>query len=175
MRGRDELDGLPDAIRGEDLEPIVRELLRQELPARRLVLHHQDRFPRHSGEATTACGRRTDVLSDEIVPSARHSSPTDAAYHPVVRYMVVEHFVRGARPVYERAAASGRLLPPGLLYLDSWVDEGLECCFQLMETDDPALLDRWTAEWSDLVTFEVVPLIDSAEAAARALGGDAAA
>lgn len=84
--------------------------------------------------------------------------------------MVVEQFVHGARPVYERAAASGRMLPPGLLYLDSWVDESLDRCFQLMETDEPALLERWMAEWSDLVRFEVVPLIGSAEAAARALG-----
>ena len=82
--------------------------------------------------------------------------------------MVIETFVQGARPVYERAAAKGRMLPPGLVYLESWVDEGLGRCFQLMETDDPSLLRRWTAEWSDLVSFEIVPLIGSAEAAARA-------
>jgi uncharacterized protein DUF3303 len=87
--------------------------------------------------------------------------------------MLVERFVHGARPVYERAAERGRLLPPGLVYVDSWVDERLERCFQLMETDDPSLLDQWTAAWSDLVTFEVVPVIGSAEAAARALSRDA--
>ena len=88
--------------------------------------------------------------------------------------MVVENFVRGARPVYERAAAKGRMLPPGLLYLDSWIDESLHRCFQLMEADDPSLLDRWMAEWNDLVRFEIIPLIDSTEAAARALTSDAA-
>jgi hypothetical protein len=87
--------------------------------------------------------------------------------------MVVEHFVQGARPVYERAAAKGRMLPPGLLYLDSWTDDRLERCFQLMETDDPSLLDTWMAEWNDLVRFEVTRLIDSTEAAARALSSDA--
>ena len=46
----------------------------------------------------------------------------------------------------------------------------LERCFQLMETDDPALIDAWVAEWSDLVRFEVVPLISSDDAARRALG-----
>jgi hypothetical protein len=86
-----------------------------------------------------------------------------------MRYMVIEDFVRGARPVYERAADRGRLLPPGLEYVDSWVDERLERCFQLMETDDPALIDRWIDEWSDLVRFEVVPLLGSDEAARRAL------
>jgi hypothetical protein len=88
--------------------------------------------------------------------------------------MVVENFVQGARPVYERAAAKGRMLPPGLVYLDSWIDERLHRCFQLMETDDPSLLDSWMAEWSDLVRFEVIRLIDSTEAAARALSSDAA-
>jgi len=85
--------------------------------------------------------------------------------------MVVETFLQGARPVYERVADRGRLLPDGLEYVDSWIDERLTGCFQLMETDDPALLDAWTAAWSDLVRFEIVPLVGSDEASARALGG----
>jgi hypothetical protein len=74
--------------------------------------------------------------------------------------------------VYERAAEKGRMLPPGLLYLDSWIDERLQKCFQLMETDDPNVLDEWMEEWSDLVRFEIVPVIGSTEAAARALGAN---
>jgi hypothetical protein len=85
--------------------------------------------------------------------------------------MVIERFVRGARPVYERAAKEGRMLPAGLVYVDSWIDESLERCFQLMETDDPALFDEWIANWSDIGEFEVVPVIGSAEAAERALDG----
>jgi len=88
-----------------------------------------------------------------------------------VKYMVVEEFVQGARPVYERAAEQGRMLPPGLEYVDSWIDESLECCFQLMETDDPALIDQWIAQWSDLARFEVVAVLSSDEARRRALGG----
>lgn len=87
--------------------------------------------------------------------------------------MVIETFVQGARPVYERAAEKGRMLPTGVLYLDSWIDESLQRCFQLMETDDPSALDDWIGEWSDLVRFEIVPLISSSEAAARALGSEA--
>jgi uncharacterized protein DUF3303 len=87
--------------------------------------------------------------------------------------MVIETFVQGARPVYERAAEKGRMLPTGVLYLDSWIDESLQRCFQLMETDDPNALDEWMGEWSDLVRFEIVPLISSSEAAARALGSEA--
>ena len=82
--------------------------------------------------------------------------------------MVIETFTRGARPVYERAAERGRMLPPGLVYVDSWIDgRTLDRCFQLMETDEPSLFDEWIASWSDLAEFEVVPVIDSAAAAAR--------
>jgi hypothetical protein len=85
-----------------------------------------------------------------------------------VLYMVIETFTQGARPIYERAAERGRMLPAGLDYLDSWIDERrLDRCFQLMETEDPSLFDEWIAAWGDLVTFEVVPVIDSAAAAAR--------
>jgi hypothetical protein len=87
--------------------------------------------------------------------------------------MVVETFVQGARPVYERAVEKGRMLPTGVLYVDSWIDESLQRCFQLMETDDPSALDEWIGEWGDLVRFEIVPLISSSEAAARALGSEA--
>ena len=83
-----------------------------------------------------------------------------------MRYMVIETFTRGPRPVYERARDRGRMLPEGLRYVDSWVEEGLGRCFQLMEADDPALFRAWTAEWEDLAGFEIVP----ADAAARALG-----
>ena len=45
----------------------------------------------------------------------------------------------------------------------------LDRCFQLMEADDPALFDEWTAAWSDLAEFEIVEVIGSPEAAKRAL------
>jgi Protein of unknown function (DUF3303) len=88
-----------------------------------------------------------------------------------VRYMVIETFKQGPEPVYARAAERGRLLPPGLEYLESWVDErSLERCFQLMESESAELVERWTTEWSDLADFEIVPVIGSDEAAARVLG-----
>jgi hypothetical protein len=84
--------------------------------------------------------------------------------------MVIEHFTKAARPVYERARERGRMLPAGLVYIDSWIDERtLDRCWQLMEADDTALFDEWFSNWSDLGTIEVVPVIASAEAAARAL------
>ena len=85
-----------------------------------------------------------------------------------MQYMVVEHFKGGdAVPVYRRFRDRGRLAPPGLTYVSSWVDTTLERCYQLMDTDDPQLHDTWFAQWADLVDFEVYPVITSAEAAAR--------
>lgn len=88
----------------------------------------------------------------------------------MARYMVVERFTSGPAPIYARAAAEGRMLPDGLEYVDSWVDERLDRCFQLMETEDPSLFEEWIDRWNDLAEFEVVPVLSSAEAAARARG-----
>jgi len=81
--------------------------------------------------------------------------------------MIVETFTNGAAPVYARFRERGRLAPHGLLYVSSVVTtDGLRC-YQLMECDEPALLDEWIDAWSDLVSFEVIPVISSEEAAAR--------
>jgi len=85
-----------------------------------------------------------------------------------VRYLVIERYLHGPGPVYARAAERGRMLPRGLVYIDSWVEaRGLDRCFQLMETDDVSLFDAWTARWNDLVEFEIIPVLSSAEAASR--------
>jgi Protein of unknown function (DUF3303) len=83
-------------------------------------------------------------------------------------YMVIEHFKGGdAVPVYRRFRDQGRLAPDGLSYVSSWVDTTFERCYQLMETDDRRLLDEWIERWSDIVDFEVHPVITSAEAVTR--------
>lgn len=60
------------------------------------------------------------------------------------------------------------MAPDGLIYLDSWVDESMAVCFQLMETAERGLIDQWMAHWSDLVDFEVWPVMTSAEAGRHA-------
>jgi hypothetical protein len=88
-----------------------------------------------------------------------------------VRVMVIERYRDGAaEAVYRRFDERGRMIPVGLTYIDSWVDITLGRCFQLMECDDAALLDEWAQNWSDLVDFEFVPVIGSAEARAAAIG-----
>lgn len=79
-------------------------------------------------------------------------------------FMVVEHFKdRDPAPVYKGFAEQGRLMPDGLSYVNSWIEVGMDRCFQVMETDDPALLQEWIKNWGDLVDFEVVPVVTSAE------------
>ena len=81
-------------------------------------------------------------------------------------YMVIENFKGGdALPVYRRFRDHGRLAPTGLSYVSSWVDRNFERCYQLMETEGAQLLVAWMARWSDLVDFEVHPVMTSAEAA----------
>ena len=83
-------------------------------------------------------------------------------------YMIVEHFKNNDPiPVYRRFRDRGRLAPEGLRYLSSWVDEKLERCFQIMETADRNLLDEWIAKWSDIVEFDVLPVLSSKDAAEK--------
>lgn len=82
--------------------------------------------------------------------------------------MVIEQFRDGdAVPVYRRFRDEGRLLPDGLEHVASWVSEDVTRCYQVMECADRALLDEWIARWSDLVRFEVIPVVTSAEATER--------
>ena len=82
-------------------------------------------------------------------------------------YMVLEHFKGDPAPVYRRFRERGRLAPEGLRYVDSWVTSDLQRCYQVMECADRRLLEQWMNEWKDLVDFEVIPIVKSAEAAAR--------
>ena len=83
-------------------------------------------------------------------------------------YMVVEKFRNGdALPVYRRFRDHGRLAPEGLSYISSWVTESLDRCYQVMETENRALLDQWIANWNDVVDFEVHLVIISKEAAEK--------
>ena len=81
--------------------------------------------------------------------------------------MIVEHFRDGDPvPVYRRFRDQGRLAPEGLRYVSSWVTDDLRRCFQVMECENPELLAQWTARWKDLIEFEIIPVVTSADAVA---------
>jgi hypothetical protein len=82
-------------------------------------------------------------------------------------FMIVERFKPGRAPeVYQRFRERGRMAPDGLRYVASWVDMEFDRCFQIMEAEDAALLQPWIDNWRDLVDFEIVPVRNSADAAA---------
>ena len=84
-------------------------------------------------------------------------------------YMIIENYRNGdSSAVYQRFREKGRLAPEGLEYVSSWVTPDMTRCYQIMRCDDRSLLDEWMSHWNDLVEFEIIPVITSADAAARA-------
>ncbi len=81
-------------------------------------------------------------------------------------YMILERYKGDPVSVYRRFRERGRLAPDGLRYVSSWVTADLQRCYQVMACDDRRLLQEWMDRWKDLVDFEVVPIVTSAEAAA---------
>ena len=82
-------------------------------------------------------------------------------------FMIIEHFEGGdPAPVYRRFAERGRMAPPGLEYHGSWVTDDLTRCYQVMECADRSLLEEWMKAWDDLVRFEVIEVMSSADAVA---------
>jgi hypothetical protein len=88
-----------------------------------------------------------------------------------VQFMVIERFRAGARPVYEKFAAEGRLMPEGIEFVASWVTADLGRVFQVMECDDITLLQRWVAAWEDVTEFEILPVAVGGSAVADAVLG----
>jgi hypothetical protein len=80
-------------------------------------------------------------------------------------FMVIEHFRdHDMIPVYERLREKGRMLPEGVEFVDSWIEPSFARCFQLMRCDDAAKLQEWVLGWRGTgVTFEIVPVVPSAE------------
>ena len=83
-------------------------------------------------------------------------------------YMLIERFKNGDPvPVYRRFRDQGRRLPDGLAYIASWVKLDMTTCYQMMECGERRLLDQWIAAGRDLVDFEVITVMTSAEAVQR--------
>ena len=88
-------------------------------------------------------------------------------------FMVIETFRNhDGTAIYRRLRDRGRQMPDGLSFVGSWVQADMGRCFQLMECDDVTLLQRWVVQWSDLMDFEIVPVVagkDTASALAALL------
>src|SRR5216684_2329379 len=113
---------------------------------------------------------RRRYASTTVSPTARASSSTArtlcrASSAPRRKY---ERDRSGALPIPSsskgRLRDSGRSLPDGLEYVDSWVEPNFGRCFQLMRCDDMRLLQKWVLQWRGSgATFEIIPVVPSTE------------
>ena len=79
-------------------------------------------------------------------------------------FMVIERYKnRDALAVYRRFREQGRMAPEGLTYVGSWIEANFDRCFQLMECQDPRLLQQWVLHWREYADFEIVPVVPSKE------------
>jgi len=79
--------------------------------------------------------------------------------------MVIERFHPGkVKELYKRFDEKGRMMPKGVHYLNSWINEDVSICYQVMESESEEDLQEWISHWNDLADFEVIPVITSAQA-----------
>ena len=79
--------------------------------------------------------------------------------------MIIERFHAGKeKAMYRRFAEKGRMLPEGVSYINSWINESITVGYQLMESEFVEALQEWIDKWKDLVEFEVVQVISSEQA-----------
>ena len=82
-----------------------------------------------------------------------------------MQYMIIERFHPSkVKAMYERFTEKGRMLPKGVIYINSWINESVTGCYQLMESESLEKLQEWINNWKDLVEFEIVPVISSEKA-----------
>jgi len=94
----------------------------------------------------------------------RLQSGRGQSYTPLMLFMVLDSSRNEApKTLGQRFKPAGRMLPDGVTYHASWVDASTMTCFQIMESPNPELLTIWVSHWSDLVDFEIVPVVTSAE------------
>jgi len=86
-------------------------------------------------------------------------------------YMIIERFHPGkVKEIYKRFDERGRMLPQGVEYINSWINEDVSVCYQVMESPSISLLHKWIAKWDDLAGFEIIPVISSSEAKKKVMG-----
>jgi hypothetical protein len=85
-----------------------------------------------------------------------------------MQYMIIERFHAGkVKDIYKRFEEKGRMLPEGVSYINSWINEPINICYQVLETDSSEKIDQWIGYWNDFADFEVVPVINSSAAKAK--------
>ena len=80
-------------------------------------------------------------------------------------YMIIENYKPGkTKEIYDRFREKGRMLPSEVEFIDSWIEEDLQTCYQVMKSGSIAGIEKWIDNWKDLVDFKVIPVLNSSEA-----------
>lgn len=114
-------------------------------------------------------GRSTLPITSDLVGFAclYPSAPSRPKLQAML-FMVIERFKHNnPNPVGERFKSRGRMLPQSVTYQASWMETSGSKCFQLMEAPTAGVLNEWIDRWNDLVDFEIIPVVSSAEYSAR--------
>lgn len=77
-------------------------------------------------------------------------------------YMIIEKY-KNKEAVYNRFREKGRMMPEGVSYVNSWVSEDGNTCYQINEAQNEKLLYEWASNWNDVTDFEFIPVISSQE------------
>ena len=80
-------------------------------------------------------------------------------------YMIIETFhPNKVKLLYKRFEEKGRQLPEGVHYINSWTNEDIKTCYQVMESDTEEKIHVWIQHWIDLADFQIIPVLASAQA-----------
>ncbi|HEY5406263.1 MAG TPA: DUF3303 family protein [Ginsengibacter sp.] len=86
--------------------------------------------------------------------------------------MIIETFhPNKVKQLYKRFEEKGRLLPEGVQYINSWINEDVTTCYQVMESESEEKLRGWIQNWIDLSDFKVIPVITSLQAKEKIFAG----
>ncbi|NKB48478.1 MAG: DUF3303 domain-containing protein [Alphaproteobacteria bacterium] len=66
----------------------------------------------------------------------------------------------------ERFMETGAVPPEGVTMLSRWHDAAGHRGFAISETDDPIALAKWCRGWTDLLEFEIIPVLNDEQLAA---------
>ena len=80
-------------------------------------------------------------------------------------YMIIETYhPNKTKQLYKRFEEKGRQLPEGVHYINSWINEDVTICYQVMESDEEEKIYNWIQHWIDLADFKVIPVLTSSQA-----------
>ena len=77
-------------------------------------------------------------------------------------FLIIEKFKEDkVNALYLRLEEKGRLLSPGIQYVNSWIDMDITTCYQIMKAKSIGQVQEWLFQWQEFADFEIIPVMDS--------------